>query len=32
VKETDDAPLLRVLLKLLDDHNKEEALRKEMKK
>ena len=32
VKETDDAPLLRVLLKLLDDHNKAEALRKEMKK
>ena len=32
VKDTDDAPLLRVLMKLLDDHNKAEALRKEMKK
>lgn len=32
VKETDNAPLLRVLMKLLDDHNKAEALRKEMKK
>lgn len=31
-KDTDDAPLLRVLMKLLDDHNKAEALRKEMKK
>ena len=32
IKETDDAPLLRVLMKLLDDYNKAEALRKEMKK
>lgn len=32
MKETDHAPLLRVLMKLLDDHNKAEALRKEMKK
>lgn len=32
VKDTDDAPLLRVLLKLLDDHNKVEALRKDLKK
>ena len=32
VKDTDDAPLLRVLMKLLDDHNKAEDLRKEMKK
>ena len=32
VKDTDDAPLLRVLMKLLDDHNKAEALRKEMKR
>lgn len=32
IKDTDDAPLLRVLMKLLDDHNKAEALRKVMKK